>query len=229
MKPRAHETFQWGPAIAISLLLHGLFLWQQDILLYSADGEQNRHRGVTRLSFRTLPKPVPPAPTPQAAPEPRPTPPIEPRPAPRPRPLPRAKKPALKPVPKPKPVVEQQEVIKESTPPTTEAPPSIAQPAGDDEVIAQARRNYFGELAAHIESHKYYPRAARRRGIQGVIQVTFRLLENGSITDLEIRDGHKLLRAATEQALQKAQPLPQPPPQLSTPLNVSYGMEYLLH
>lgn len=232
MNLQATESFQWGPAIVISLLLHGLILWQQDMLLYSADGEQTKQSGVTRLSFRTLPKPVPPAPVPQAAPEPKPVPVVEPppepapkpKPKPKPKPLPRAKKPAPKPPVQPQVVT--QKVI---TPPVTEAPPPVLQSAGELEAMAQARRNYLGELVAHIESYKYYPRAARRRGIQGVIQVSFRLLANGSITDLEIRSGHKLLRTATEQALQKAQPLPKPPAQISTPLSVSYGMEYLLH
>jgi protein TonB len=236
MKTRSTESFQWGTAIVISLLVHGLLLWQQDTMLYRTDGEQVKQHGFTRLSFRTLSKPVTPAITPQVIPEPTP---IQPEkqsePVPKPKPVRKIEKSATPHVtqqqrtPAPAPPVHQAVVTQETTtPPVSESPPAMIEPAGDSKAIAQARHNYLGDLAAHIESYKFYPRAARRRGIQGVIQVTFRLLENGSITDLEIKNGHKLLRSATEQALQKAQPLPRPPTTINTPLQISYGMEYLL-
>ena len=218
---RTTESFKWGAAVLASLLIHATLLWQHNTVLYSSDGKQLKQSGITRLSFRTLatPKPkqeilpVPPEPK-QVIQEKKPKPPPEPVRKVR-------KKKAIK-QPRPKPPIENKI-------PQEAAPPAPSSPTADEPVLnEQARKNYLGSLAAHIESYKFYPRTARRRGVQGIIKISFRLLENGNIADLEIGKGHKLLRNAAEQALQHAQPLPPPPRGMNTPIQVSYGMEYRL-
>ena len=88
------------------------------------------------------------------------------------------------------------------------------------------RQRYFSTLLTHIEGHKYYPRSARNRGIEGSIQVSFRLLANGSITGLIASGGPSILRRAAKSSVTDALPLPLCPPEITCPMQVSYAMQF---
>jgi len=90
------------------------------------------------------------------------------------------------------------------------------------------RQRYFSTLLTHIEGHKYYPRSARHRGIEGSIQVSFRLLANGSISGLMASGGPLLLRRAAKSSVTAALPLPLCPPEITCPMQVSYAMQFKL-
>ena len=90
------------------------------------------------------------------------------------------------------------------------------------------RQRYFSTLLTHIEGHKYYPRSARHRGIEGSIQVSFRLLANGSITGLMASGGPSILRRAAKSSVTDALPLPLCPPEITCPMQVSYAMQFKL-
>lgn len=210
----ARESAIWVLAIAASLLLHAGLLWQDRALLSADDGRAKKQAGVTRLSFQVVKKPQPPTPVPEVKPKPKP--PEPPKPVKKPPEPKRAKKSAPVPVvePEPEPVV-------------TEA--AVVQTAGDPQELERARQHYLGKLLAHIEEQKYYPRAARRRGLQGVIQVSFVLHEDGSISGLHVENGHDVLQKAAEDAVKAALPLPRPTRDVQCPLTVSYGMEFKLN
>lgn len=91
------------------------------------------------------------------------------------------------------------------------------------------KKNYLSNLLTHIEGYKYYPHAARRRGVTGNIRVSFQLLNDGKINRLEATGGTKILMRAAEQAVHKALPLPSPPPEVDCPIQVSYVMQFKLH
>ena len=90
------------------------------------------------------------------------------------------------------------------------------------------RQRYFSILLTHIEGHKYYPRSARNRGIEGSIQVSFRLLANGSISGLIASGGSLILRRAAKTSVTDALPLPLCPPEIACPMQVSYAMQFKL-
>ena len=96
-----------------------------------------------------------------------------------------------------------------------------------DDVIP-IRQRYFSTLLTHIEGHKYYPRSARQRGIEGSIQVSFRLLANGSISGLMASGGPLILRRAAKSSVTDALPLPLCPPEITCPMQVSYAMQFKL-
>ncbi len=96
----------------------------------------------------------------------------------------------------------------------------------DDQV--PVRQRYFSTLLTHIEGHKYYPRSARHRGIEGSIQVSFRLLANGSISGLKASGGPSILRRAAKSSVTDALPLPLCPPEITCPMQVSYAMQFKL-
>ena len=90
------------------------------------------------------------------------------------------------------------------------------------------RERYLSQLLAHIERHKFYPQAARSRGMEETVKVSFVLLEKGGVDDLKVEGKHKLLRNAAREAMEKARPLPPPPPDVTCPLRVSFRMRFAL-
>jgi protein TonB len=85
-------------------------------------------------------------------------------------------------------------------------------------------------VAAHLEQHKFYPRAARRRHIEGAVQVSFELLEDGNISNLQILSGHSSLQKATEESIYQALPLPARPQTLLAlqSIKIEYAMRFSL-
>ncbi len=94
--------------------------------------------------------------------------------------------------------------------------------------VVPVRQRYFSTLLTHIEGHKYYPRSARHRGIEGSIQVSFRLQANGSISGLIVSGGPLILRRAAKSSVTSALPLPLCPPEITCPMQVSYAMQFKL-
>jgi periplasmic protein TonB len=76
--------------------------------------------------------------------------------------------------------------------------------------------NWKSELMARLERYKRYPPEAQARGEQGVAQLAFKVDRNGRVHDPHIvrSSGSHLLDRATLALIERAQPLPAPPPQI---------------
>ncbi|MCG6887466.1 MAG: TonB family protein [Proteobacteria bacterium] len=94
---------------------------------------------------------------------------------------------------------------------------------------AQLRNQYLAQLLAHIDTHKYYPRMARRWGLEGVIQVSFTLLPGGEISQLQVAGDNRILCQAANATVRAALPMPLPPEGVPLPMSVSFGMQYRLN
>jgi protein TonB len=230
-----NDWFIGCAAFAASLLLHGLLFFNTG----SMAGNNERvkpERSVTRVSFRSVAAAqTPPQPQqvmPEQPPEPEvteaPEPPPEAEP---PRPEKRAER-ARQPEPEPKPPREQQPPPQAPTTAAAQKAPATAEvvkgTVQDPALVELARQEYLRRLMAHIESHKHYPRAARRRGIQGDVAVAFTLHPGGRVDALKTDGAHRVLRAAAGDAVEAAQPLPKPPESLALPWEVSFTMRFTL-
>lgn len=75
-----------------------------------------------------------------------------------------------------------------------------------------------------IRSHRHYPELAKRRGIEGKVEVSFRILPDGRVTELAVRRGaDPLLDEAALAAVRAASPLPPFPEPLTVELD--FGLE----
>ena len=157
-------------------------------------------------------------------------------PAPPPKPKPKKEKKVaekVRQVEPPKPT-SQPEPVSTPTPSTNAAEkPSLPsqQASGtvdDPALLEKAKHEYLRRLMAHIELHKHYPRVARRRGIEGAVEVSFQLLPGGEVSDVTVEQGHRVLRKAVEEALAAARPMPAPPTALELPLPISFSMQFSL-
>ncbi len=96
-----------------------------------------------------------------------------------------------------------------------------------ESVLAESQKiDYYSLLQAHIESRKYYPRRARKLGIEGDVEVSFVLLQNGEASNITSTGGHRLLNQAAIKSITQAMPLPAPPAALKLPLAVTFNMQY---
>jgi len=172
-------------------------------------------------------RPAAPEPEPETRPVPKPPPPPPPAPKPevRKKPLP---DPVIEPPPASTEVAEITEFDEEqiATSDYVEAPvdkPALAQVALEDE-----RESYLLRLLAHIDNHKFYPLTARRRGVEGEIKVAFYLRKDGSISNLQVTGGSKVLRKAAKRAVQQSLSLPPPPDSIPLQEQIRFGMVYRL-
>jgi protein TonB len=90
------------------------------------------------------------------------------------------------------------------------------------------RERYLAAVLAHIESHKFYPLPARRRGLQGQVDVRFILDARGTISDLDVTGSNSLFVEAARTAVRSAIPLPAAPSMDGFPLAVRYQMIFKL-
>ncbi|MCW8826143.1 MAG: TonB family protein [Gammaproteobacteria bacterium] len=230
-----HEGLIWSVALVVSIALHATLLINRSTELSVALEESDSTNVVTRVSFR-MPVAMPEKPV-EVKPEPPKPEPVKEIPKPKPMPKPKPKpKPVIK-KPAPKEIKEKVEPKKIEQAPVQTKPPveekvektlQISQTEFAPHIVMQAKQSYLAKLQAHIESHKHYPKAARRRGIVGEVQVAFTLLENGEIDDLEVVGRKKVLQQATRSAVLAALPMPASPKEMKLPLPISFTMAFVL-
>ncbi len=208
-------------AITLSLLLHGLLF--ASFGGAPATSSQQPTESITHLSFLT------PASNAVAAPDVQPEKPIT----------------KLKPEPKPEDKIATKKTFGIATEPVRKVaqqqasePLAVAaqQPAAasavipqiDEGLIKRETERYLTEVMAHIEQHKWYPKAARRRGIEGEVNVSFTLLADGTVHQLVVENGPSLLVAAARKAVEKATPMPTPPASIHCPLECQFRMRFNL-
>jgi protein TonB len=151
--------------------------------------------------------------------------------------IPQEPKPQPKPKPKPKPKPQTKPIIKpvEELAETSEEPEvpqetvaALPPPAAASQRNADLRDAYLARLMAEIEKNKFYPSIARRRNLQGMVHVKFRLGCEGEVEELDISGEHNLLRKAASKAVEDSLPLPERPPEIECPLLINYAMAYTL-
>lgn len=72
----------------------------------------------------------------------------------------------------------------------------------------EAKQNLFvQELRERINKNKSYPMTARRRAIEGSIEMQFYLLENGQVKDIRYISGKTLFENSAIEAIQKSFPM----------------------
>lgn len=92
-----------------------------------------------------------------------------------------------------------------------------------------SRKHYIHQITSEIENNKYYPSSAKRRNMQEMVKVSFILLKNGEIENIEISGRYKLLQLAAKTAILDSLPFNNPPAGVVFPLRVNYSMEFKLN
>jgi len=161
-----------------------------------------------------LPEPLaepPPVEAEVTLPEPPPPPKVKPKDKPKPQP-PKVERPKPEPAPRPTPPA--------AAAPALPAPPApVAAAPAPGPVSTQTSRavpTWQGLVLGHLERHKRYPRSAQVRRQEGVAQVRFVIDRQGRVLSarLEKSSGHEILDEETVSLVERASPLPAPPPEM---------------
>lgn len=123
--------------------------------------------------------------------------------------------------------IEKTEPVKQ----TASRPQPQGQPASlsSKKILQQKRALYLQKLLNHIESFKFYPRAARRRAIEGDVKISFMLRDDGGYGQLVLNGERSVLINATRMALNAAIPLPTPDHDLELTRQIEFSMAYSLN
>ncbi len=255
---RDNDYFIWFIALLLSLAVHIIFFIKpgnSNAAPSNVIKETVTHvrfstlapppvKVVEPVTKQPRPEPVvPPKPVVIKKPEPEPKPIKKPKQRKTPKLKPKKAKRAIpkKPRPKPQPVTQKPPVEQQKKPvqqplnaqnnQLTKNQPVSASPViakADPRLLEQTRTSYLSLLMNHIEVYKHYPRVARKRKIQGDILVTFTLLKQGKITNLQVVGSKSILKRASMEAVNNALPLPTPPDELSLPMEIKFKMNYFL-
>ena len=127
-----------------------------------------------------------------------------------------------------KPIEQKQEQKKQALRQAVHNPQKAA--PIDPALLRSTRDEYMKILAAHIDKHKFYPRSARRRQIEGLVGVSFDLLKNGQILNLHTSSGHPALQKASMDSIRSALPMPSRPEILLAlnTMKIEYSMQFQL-
>jgi len=91
------------------------------------------------------------------------------------------------------------------------APPAtIAKPATVRRMQREDRKGNRDAVRKHLEAFKYYPASARRRGIEGDVDVSFKLVHGGAAEQVKVLkgSGYAVLDHAALSTVARAQPFP---------------------
>ena len=224
------DALRWGACFALAL---GFHVAGAAALLarWSEDSDLVANAPVIMIELAALPvapdiKPteVPPGPQQmQAQPQPEPAKPVE-----KTVELPQAPhaEPQLAVTPPPKQVEKpaekkpkQKHASVTSAPSTAEnkAERTAAPMPGTSSHNPDAVPNWKSQLVARLERYKQYPAQAQSRGEQGVAQLAFSVDRSGGVHHARIvrSSGSNLLDEATLALVERAAPLPPPPPEIS--------------
>ena len=227
---RMPEMLRWGACFALALCFHAVGVaallahWTENSDLVANAPVITIDLAPLAVAPDTKPTELPPGPQQaEAEPEPEPDPvkPVEKLELP-PEPkaeLPMAVTPPAMPPQKPKEKrPKQQHASLPSAPSAAEnkAERAAAPAPGASSRNPNAVPNWKSRLVATLERSKRYPSEARARGEQGVAQLAFSIDRHGGVHHARIvsSSGFSALNEATLALVERAQPLPTPPPEL---------------
>jgi protein TonB len=167
-------------------------------------------------------------------------------------------KPEKKPEPKPKPVEKkiipvkkaqekkepepevEEEVVKEETVEDEPVKEPVSQPIVKRQTIAReenkitqdeikAKQNlFFTEVRRRIDQNKSYPRVARRRGIEGEVEVSFYLLSDGNVKNIEFLNGKRIFNKSIIKAIEDSFPMEVDTSLFKFPKKFKISVKYIL-
>ena len=219
------DAINWSVAILLSLLVHSIILMGNGARMGKENAIVLQTPVITRLNFN---QPV----EETALDEPRPIEKKQPKPVKKVEAEPVLAKPAKVKPAEAKPIIQKKESV-EKTKPVKQA---VVQEQvkgkrvshSSDGLLQKERQLYLHKLMSHIESFKYYPRAARKRSLEGNVKVSFILLEDGHYKQLNLDGEHSSLVKATRSAMESATPFPSPPKDIILPQRLEFTMSYSL-
>ncbi len=148
-------------------------------------------------------------------------------------------KPEIKQTPRPRPV--QQRVMPKPAPTidppspaavaVTPSPPQAEAAPAPETPQAAPPPTYLAALYAHLARYKHYPRAAQLAHIEGTALLRFTMDKQGKVLAYRIDrgSGHADLDAEVSAMIERAQPLPAPPQDMPSTMELVIPIQFSVH
>lgn len=202
----------WSMGLAVAMAAHGMIAGV--LIVTQTLVPPPKPAGAAILL--DLPPAAPPAKAPEPQPQPKPT-------------VKKLRPTAAKPAP-PQAAPEPPAIESAATVPAEPAPARTqpAPPSPDPHAVS----SWQSRLLAHLERHKRFPAQAQSRRLRGTVLVGFSLDRSGMVLTQAVNtsSGHASLDAAALDMLDRAQPLPAPPPEIiGTVLQLTVPVRFFLN
>jgi len=91
---------------------------------------------------------------------------------------------------------------------------------------SKAERNKFwNALRRKIDSHKFYPRIAKKRGMEGIVKVKFTILANGNVGHITVQ-GPKIFHNSAKNAVKSTFPISVKKAPIALPASINITLRY---
>jgi protein TonB len=94
--------------------------------------------------------------------------------------------------------------------------------------LESRQESFFLKLRELINQNKSYPNSARRRGVQGNVEVKFSILENGNVDNIELVSGQSIFKNSAQEAIKKSFPIKVDKTLFSFPKEFKITLAYVL-
>ena len=91
------------------------------------------------------------------------------------------------------------------------------------------QNKYYTKIKNTINQNKSYPKIAVKRGIEGVVKITFIISKNGELVSFKILEGKRVFKKSIIKAIQNSFPIPPPKNLLSSNKSLSLMIDYKLY
>jgi protein TonB len=98
---------------------------------------------------------------------------------------------------------------------------------GSPHYSAAQKNRFLAAIRQKIDRAKSYPRIAQKRGIQGVVKVSFTILPNGDVGTIRV-SGPRIFHRSARQAVERAFPVNAKKAPLRLPAKVNLSLRYRL-
>jgi protein TonB len=96
--------------------------------------------------------------------------------------------------------------------------------------LSAVKNSFFASLRSNIQHHLRYPSAARRRGMEGEVNVHFTLTDTGIIKNIAVRQGESIFHEAAKLAVASASGVKVPEALSdSLPIEIDLTLEFTLN
>jgi len=136
-----------------------------------------------------------------------------------------------KPVKK-KPIIQTNKQTKAKKEKVTKTKNIINKKEKQQKVITKQNKNLDEQekiaiiIRTMIEENKYYPKSARRRGIQGIVKVQFTLTKTGKIVSLKLLSKHKILMKSLKKTISNiSDEFPRTKSDLTLKINIKFTLK----
>jgi len=91
---------------------------------------------------------------------------------------------------------------------------------------SKAEKNKFwNALRRKIDSHKFYPRIAKKRGMEGIVKVKFTILANGNVGHITVK-GPKVFHNSAKNAVKSTFPISVKKAPITFPTSINITLRY---